>query len=168
MKEASPPVTPTRIPKSYIIILTVLLGIYVVNCFTTFRLGNDVLRYFVLKERLEHQPNLPDIEDNLPLGFPVTLVLLSKLNLCKSVFICFLNLIYLSGSLYFTDRIFRDKYQRWILAVLVLLNWSIIKNVITPLSDMQYMFFLRGAYISWVSTGTAGRCGIFCYLSYWP
>lgn len=111
MKGDFPSATNTRIPKGDIIILTILIVVYIVNCFTTFRLGNDVVRYFAIKELLENKGNIPDIEDNLPLGFPLTLVLLSKLHLCKSVFICLLNSVYLSGSIYFTRKIFRSNDQ---------------------------------------------------------
>lgn len=128
------------------LMLTALGGIYLVNCFTTFRLGNDVVRYFTIKEWLEGGGNVSYHKDNLPLGFPYTLVLLSKLHLCNAFFICLLNCVYLAGSIYFTCKIFRIKsYRVWSLIALVLLNWAVIKNVITPLSDIQYMFLSTGS-----------------------
>ena len=133
-------------PRNYsLFIIAVLIIIYLINCFTTFRLGNDVIRYFKIKEWLENGAVASKNQDNLPLGFPCMLVALSKFNLCKSVFICFINNFYLSGSLYFVMHLLNIKRQFPVLIIALLFNWAILKNVITPLSDAQYMFLSTGS-----------------------
>lgn len=127
-------------------ILLILSVAYMINSFTHFRLGNDVLRYIQLKEWLEtgKQPVM-DIGNNLPYGYPVFLLLLSKFSLCNSFFIVLANYLYLAGSLYFVSRIFQSSIKAWHLVALTLLNWSVVKCAVTPLSDIQYMFFSTGA-----------------------
>lgn len=126
-------------------ILLILSVAYMVNSFTPFRLGNDVLRYIQLKEWLETGKHpVMEMGNRLPYGYPVFLLLLSKLGLCKSFYIVLANYLYLAGSLYFVNSIFRNRVKAWHLVALTLLNWAIVKSAITPLSDIQYMFFSTG------------------------
>lgn len=126
-------------------ILLILSVAYMANSFTHFRLGNDVLRYIQLKEWLETGKHpVMEMGNHLPYGYPVFLLLLSKLGLCSSFYIVLANYLYLGGSLYFVNSIFRNRIKAWHLIALTLLNWAIVKSAITPLSDIQYMFFSTG------------------------
>jgi hypothetical protein len=120
-----------------------ILGIlFFLNCFTPLRLHYDMLRYFSIKDCIESKcPPGADPKDYLPLGYTALLLLLSKLGILKSFSIVFVNCLYLAGGLYFVRKIFRNIQSPFFLFILVLLNWTIIKFVLHPLSELQYMFF---------------------------
>jgi len=131
--------------KTPVVIIVILSGFYIANSFTPFRLGNDVLRYIQLKEWLELGTlAIPYAGNKLPYGYPLLLLLLSKFNVCNSFVIVLVNDLYLAGSLYFVSHLFKNQFKSWHLIALTLLTWTIIKNALTPLSDMQYMFFSTG------------------------
>jgi hypothetical protein len=69
------------------------------------------------------------------------LLLLSKLGILKSFSIVFVNCLYLFGGLFFVRKIFNPIRSPFFLFFLVLLNWTIIKFVTHPLSELQYLFF---------------------------
>lgn len=123
-------------------------GIYILgfffflNCFTPLRLHYDMLRYFAIKDCMESKcPPEADPNDYLPYGYTVLLLLLSKLGILKSFSVVFVNCLYLFGGLYFVRKIFSYIRTPYFLFFLVLLNWTIIKFVTHPLSELQYLFF---------------------------
>ena len=120
-----------------------ILGLlFFLNCFTPLRLHYDMLRYFSIKDCIESKcPPGADPKDYLPIGYTALLLLFSKLGILKSFSIVFVNCLYLGGGLYFVRKIFRDIRSPFFLFILVLLNWTIIKFVLHPLSELQYLFF---------------------------
>ena len=126
-----------------------VLGIlFFLNCFTPIRIHYDMLRYFAIKDCLEgHCPNGADRNDYLPFGYTALLLLLSKLGILKSFSIVFINCLYLVGGLYCVRRVFANIRSPYFLFLLVLMNWTIIKFVTHPLSELQYLFFsMAGIY----------------------
>jgi len=125
-----------------------LAVLFFLNCFTPLRLHYDMLRYFAIKDCIESKcPPDADPNDYLPYGYTALLLLFSKLGLLKSFPLVFANCIYLLGGLYFTRKIFNSIRIPFFLFSLVLLNWTIIKFVVHPLSELQYLFFsIAGLY----------------------
>jgi hypothetical protein len=120
----------------------ILAILFFLNCFTPLRLHYDMLRYFAIKDCIESKcPPEADPNDYLPYGYTVFLLLLSKLGFLKSFSIVFVNCIYLFGGLYYVRKIFSTIRSPFFLFFLVLLNWTIIKFVTHPLSELQYLFF---------------------------
>ncbi len=120
-----------------------VLGLlFFVNCFTPLRLHYDMLRYFAIKDCIESKcPPDADPGDYLPYGYTALLLILSKLGLLKSFFLVFINCLFLSGGLYFVRKTFGYIRSPYFLFFLVLMNWTIIKFVSHPLSEIQYLFF---------------------------
>ncbi len=119
-----------------------LAFLFFLNCFTPLRLHYDMLRYFAIKDCIESKcPPEADPHDYLPYGYTALLLLLSKLGLLRPFLIVFLNCIYLLGGLYFIRKIFASIRFPFFLFFIVLLNWTIIKFVTHPLSELQYLFF---------------------------
>lgn len=127
-------------------IIIALVLIYFINCFTPLRLTNDTVRYLRIKEWIEAGKPAGDAagKDFLPFGYVWFLMLLSKLHLAKSFFISLIHLLYLLGSLWFVTKIFGSRVKAWQLFALCMLNWAAMKFVITPLSEMQFLFFSMG------------------------
>ena len=120
-----------------------ILGIvFFLNCFTPLRLHYDMLRYFAIKDCIESKcPPGADPNDYLPYGYTALLLLLSKLGILRSFTIVFVNCLYLFGGLYFIRKVFGYIKSPFFFFFLVLLNWTIIKFVTHPLSELQYLFF---------------------------
>jgi hypothetical protein len=121
----------------------ILVVLYLLNCFTPLRMHVDMLRYFAIKDCLELgcPPESAAAKDYLPYGYTGLLFLLSKIGLLKSFVLVFLNCIFLFASLYLIAKIFGLIVRPLFFVMLVLLNWTIIKFVTHPLSEMQYLFF---------------------------
>jgi hypothetical protein len=120
----------------------ILSFLFFLNCFTPLRLHYDMLRYFAIKDCIESKcPLGADPNDYLPYGYTALLLLLSKLGLLKSFPIVFVNCLYLLGGLLLVKKIFSYIGSPYFIFFLVLLNWTIIKFVTHPLSEMQYLFF---------------------------
>jgi len=119
------------------------LGIlFFLNCFTPLRLHYDMLRYFAIKDCIESKcPPGADPNDYLPYGYTALLLVLSKLGILRSFTVVFVNCIFLYGGLYFVRKIFSYIKSPYFIFFLVLMNWTIIKFVTHPLSEMQYLFF---------------------------
>jgi len=119
------------------------LGIlFFLNCFTPLRLHYDMLRYFAIKDCIESKcPPGADPNDYLPYGYTALLLVLSKLGILRSFTVVFVNCIFLYGGLYFVRKIFNYIKSPYFIFFLVLMNWTIIKFVTHPLSEMQYLFF---------------------------
>jgi 4-amino-4-deoxy-L-arabinose transferase-like glycosyltransferase len=127
-------------------IVYLLCILFLLNCFTPLRLHYDMLRYFAIKDCIESNcPPGADPHDYLPYGYTALLLLLSKLGILRSFTIVFVNCLYLFGGLYFVRKIFSDIKSPFFLILLVLLNWTIIKFVTHPLSELQYLFFSLAA-----------------------
>ncbi len=120
-----------------------ILGlVFFLNCFTPLRIHYDMLRYFAIKDCIESKcPPEADPNDYLPFGYTALLLLLSKFGILRSFPIVFVNCLYLFGGLYFVRKIFSYIRFPFFLFFLVLLNWTIIKFVTHPLSELQYLFF---------------------------
>lgn len=120
-----------------------LVILYLLNCFTSLRLHVDMLRYFAIKDCIELgcPPDSVAAQDYLPFGYTALLLVLSKLGTLKSFTIVLINCIYLFGGLYLVRKMFESRVHPFFFMVLVLLNWTIIKFVTHPLSEMQYLFF---------------------------
>lgn len=120
-----------------------LAGVYLLNCISPLRLHVDTLRYFAIKDCLESgcPPDSVAAQDYLPYGYTALMLVLSKIGLLKSFVIILINCAYLFGSLYLINKIFKPHISPLIFAAGVLLNWTTIKFVTHPLSEMQYLFF---------------------------
>lgn len=120
-----------------------LAAIYLLNCVSHLRLHTDMLRYFAIKDCVELgcPPDSVAAKDYLPWGYTGLLLLLSKIGILKSSVLVFINCLYLFGGLLFVRKLCGFSLPSFIPAVLVLLNWTIIKFVTHPLSEMQYLFF---------------------------
>jgi hypothetical protein len=121
----------------------VLVGFYMLNLFTPLRLHVDTLRYFAIRECIEFgcPPESFAMKDYLPFGYTALLIGLSKIGILKSFAIVLFNCIFLFASLYFIAKLFQIDKNIWMFLVLVLLNWTTIKFVVHPLSEMQYLYF---------------------------
>jgi hypothetical protein len=123
--------------------------LFFLNCFTPLRLHYDMLRYFAIKDCIESKcPPGADPKDYMPYGYTALLLLLSRLGILKSFTLVFLNCLYLFGGLYFVRKIFISIKGPYFLFFLVLMNWTIIKFVTHPLSELQYLFFSLGSVYS--------------------
>lgn len=134
----------------------ILGGLYFINCFSPIRIHYDMLRYFAIKDCLEGNcPPGADRNDYLPFGYTALLLLMSKLGILKSYSIIFINCLYLLGGLFFVRKVFAYIRAPYFLFLLVLLNWTVIKFVTHPLSELQYLFFsLGGVYAFYRFTQT--------------
>ncbi len=120
-----------------------ILGVlFLINCLTPLRLHFDMLRYFSIKDCIESKcPPGAIPGDYLPYGYTVLLLLLSKFGILRSFSLVFINCLYLFGGLYFVRKIFFYIPSPFFLFFLVLMNWTIIKFTMQPLSELQYLFF---------------------------
>ncbi len=120
-----------------------LLGfVFLLNCFTPLRIHYDMLRYFSIKDCLEgHCPPYADRNDYLPFGYTALLLVLSKLGILRSFSIVLVNCFFLFGGMYCVRKVFDYLRSPYFFFFLVLLNWTVIKFVTHPLSEMQYLFF---------------------------
>jgi len=125
------------------IVTGILVGVYLLNCLTPLRLHVDMLRYYNIKECIEFgcPPDSEAAKDYLPYGYTVLLLLLSKLGILKSFTIVLINCIYLFAALYLLKKMFAATLQPFFFLIVVLLSWTIIKFVVHPLSELQYLFF---------------------------
>jgi hypothetical protein len=120
-----------------------ILGLlFFLNCFTPLRLHYDMLRYFAIKDCIESKcPPGADPNDYMPYGYTVLLLFFSKLGILRSFTLVCINCLYLFLGLYFVRKIFNYIRSPYFLFFLVLLNWTVIKFVTHPLSELQYLFF---------------------------
>ncbi|HEY0678687.1 MAG TPA: hypothetical protein VGD17_10400 [Chitinophagaceae bacterium] len=125
----------------------ILTAVYIINCFTPLRLTNDTVRYLNINTWLEDgKPHgAPASKDFLPYGYVWFLFVLSKLHIANSIFIGLFHFLYLMGSLWFIKKLFGNTINFIGLFILCLLSWATMKFVITPLSEMQFLFFSMGA-----------------------
>jgi hypothetical protein len=132
-----------RIVQLLKIVTAILVVLYLLNCFTPLRIHYDMLRYFAIKECIEDgcPPNSAAALDYLPFGYTGLLLLLSKLGILRSFFIVLVNCIYLFTALYMVRKMFASFLSPFFFYTLVLLNWTVIKYVAHPLSEIQYLFF---------------------------
>jgi hypothetical protein len=141
----SSPLAPGR--NRYDNLLRVLFGllaaVYLVNCLTPLRLCVDTIRYFGIKDCIEFgcDPNSDAAKDYMPYGYTMLLILLSKLGILRSFSIVLINCAYLFGGILLASKMSGPATRKWAVPVLILLNWTIIKFVTHPLSEMQYLFF---------------------------
>lgn len=130
--------------KFWKVALVLLIVAYLCNFFTPLRLTNDTIRYFRLMEVQLGTWPAPHFKDFLPFGYIWTLLVLAKAGILNSFSIALLNGFMLAGSLYFLRKLFiAQKHFLWMI-VLLMLNWNTIKFTLTPLSEMQFLFFSSG------------------------
>jgi len=119
--------------------------LYLLNCFTPLRMHYDMIRYFGIEECIlmgkDCPPDSAAAQDYLPYGYTALLIVLSKLGILKSFTIVLVNCIYLFTGLYFIKRIFAASLRPSIFFALVLLNWTVMKFTVHPLSEIQFFFF---------------------------
>jgi len=134
------------------IIILLLLVCYLVNCFSPLRLEYDSIRYFSLKDCLDHAcpAGFKAAEDPHPYGYVMVLWGLDRLGLLHPFVIAFVNVVYLAGALFFCGKIFQGVKKglsgrdlEWGV-ILLLLSYPVVKFSIYPLSEMQYLFFSFG------------------------
>lgn len=132
--------------KAALIFTGIVATLYLANCFTHFRLTNDTLRYFTLTETLAgvRAPDPSTQKEFLPYGYVFFLLILYKLKILCSFSICICQLAFLVGSLYFVRNLF-PAVKVIPLILFMVLNWSTLRYVITPLSEMQFLFFSTGS-----------------------
>src|SRR5450432_4560443 len=130
----------------------ILAIFFFLNCFTPLRLHYDMLRYFAIKDCIESKcPPGADPIDYLPYGYTALLLLFSKMGILRSFSLVFINCLYLFGGLFFVRKIFNHIRSPYFLFFLVLMNWTIIKFVTHPLSELQYLFFsMAGIYAFYI------------------
>ncbi len=138
-----PQLAPTRNDLILKWITGLLAIVYLVNCFTPLRLNVDTVRYFGIKECIEFgcPPDSDAAKDYFPYGYTALLLIFSKLHILRSFTLVLINCVYLFGALCLIKKIFGAALRTWLFAAVVLLNWTMIKFVTHPLSEMQYLFF---------------------------
>jgi hypothetical protein len=121
----------------------VLAAVYLVNCLTPIRLHVDMVRYFLIKDCIEYgcPPDSDAAKDYMPYGYTALLLLLSKLRLLHSFVLVLINILYLAGGLWMVKKLFGETIRPYVMLFIVLLNWTVIKYVTHPMSEMQYVFF---------------------------
>lgn len=117
--------------------------VYLAGCFTPLHIHFDSIRYYNIKDCIEYgcTPGSFAATDYLPYGYTGLLITLSKLGVLNSFSIVFVNCLFVFAGLYFVYKIFAGSVHPFVFAVLALFNWTIIKFVTHPLSEMQYIFF---------------------------
>lgn len=117
--------------------------IYLASCFTPLHLHFDSIRYYNIKDCIQHgcDPNSEVAKDYLPYGYTGLLIALSKLGINNAFTIVFVNCLYLFAAIYFVKKIFGQLVHPGFFVAIVLFNWTIIKFAMHPLSEMQYLFF---------------------------
>lgn len=157
--------------KFWKVALVLLVVVYLCNFFTPLRLTNDTIRYFrLVEEQLGTWP-APHFQDFLPFGYVWTLFGLAKAGILNSFTIAALNGLMLAGSLYFLKKLFSTQRHFIWMVVLLFLNWNTIKFTLTPLSEMQFLFFSSGCLYFYSAFGEAHKFRhllfsiIFCALA---
>jgi hypothetical protein len=143
---SNPATSPPKDPIRVYILLAILAAVYLLNFVTPLRLTADGLRYFRMEEWMEggFASSSQAARDYLPYGYGLVLWLLAKLHLYHTFTLVCLNALYLTGALWFVLKIMDLVPRPGYMLILVLLNWLTIKFVLTPLSEMQYLFFSSG------------------------
>lgn len=120
-----------------------MAAVYLVSCFTPLHIHFDSIRYYNIKDCIEYgcAPGSFASTDYLPYGYTALLITLSKLGILNSFSIVFVNCLYVFAGLYFVYKIFAGQVHPFVFAVIALFNWTLIKFVAHPLSEMQYVFF---------------------------
>ena len=129
------------------VITAIIVLFYLINCCTPLRLHVDMLRYFAIKDCIELgcPADSDAAKDYMPIGYTALLLALSKLGILKSYSIVLINCLYLAGGLWLIIKMFKSSIHPFFFLIIVLLNWTTIKFVTHPLSEMQYLFFSTGS-----------------------
>lgn len=158
------------------ILIPVLVVVYIANTFTPLRLHVDTVRYYAIKDCIEF--GCPEdsfaASDYLPYGYTALLIILSKLNLLSAFSVVLINILYLGASIFILYRLFQGYRHFWVFVALLLLQWTTIKFVAHPLSEMQYLLFSCGS-LYFFNRFTAGKrflhlglaflCGALAFLT---
>lgn len=125
------------------LLFAVITLAFLANCFTPLHIHFDSVRYFNIKDCIEFgcAPDSFAATDYLPYGYTALLITLSKLGILNAFFIAFVNCLFLFAGVYFVQKIFKGLVHPYLLFVVVLFNWTVIKFAAHPLSEMQYIFF---------------------------
>jgi len=143
-------------------LLLSIAAFYLLSCFAPLRLEYDSIHYFSLKECLDNAcpPGFQAAKDPHPLGYPVLLLILSRLGLLHSFVIAGINALFMAGSLFFVRGSFPSSLRSFLFFPMVCLHWTFIKFFAYPLSEMQYLFFSTGClycFRRWVEGAAPGR-----------
>jgi len=150
-----------------------MAAVDIAGCFTPLHLYYDTIRYFNIKDCIEHgcAPGSAAAGDFLPYGYPILLTALSRLGILQSFAIVLINCLYAFAGLYLLKKIFREHISPVLFGFLVLFNWTWIIIVTCPLSEMQY-FFLSSAslyyfftYIRKKTYGSLALSAVCCILA---
>lgn len=130
-----------RFTIKYISLIFIL--IYLINCLTPLRLHVDTIRYFAIKDCIEIgcPPDSFGANDYLPYGYTGLLLALSKANILNSFTIVLINCICLFISIYLIKRLFGKSLNFYLFLLLLLLNWTVLKFTVHPLSELLYLLF---------------------------
>ncbi|MBO9563150.1 MAG: hypothetical protein J7621_10265 [Niastella sp.] len=147
--------------------------VYLVSCFTPLHIHFDSIRYYNIKDCIEYgcPPDSFAATDYLPYGYTGLLITLSKLGVLNAFSITFVNCLFVFAGLFFVYKIFVGKVHPFLFAVLALFNWTVIKFVTHPLSEMQYIFFSSASlycfylYTQKKSYLHLGLAFVFCLLT---
>jgi hypothetical protein len=149
-------------PEGQRFLLLSFAAFYLLNCFAPLRLEYDSIHYFSLKECLENAcpPGFQAAKDPHPPGYPILLLILSRLGLLHSFVIAGINALFLTGSLFFVRGSFPSSLRSFLFFPMVCLHWTFIKFFAYPLSEMQYLFFSTGClycFRRWVQVAPKKR-----------
>jgi len=108
-------------PETQRFLLLSFAAFYLLSCFAPLRLEYDSIHYFSLKECLENAcpPGFQAAKDPHPLGYPVLLLILSRLGLLHSFVIAGTNALFLTGSLFFVRGSFPPSLRSFLFFPLV-------------------------------------------------
>lgn len=125
-------------------------AILLASCFTPLHIHFDSIRYYNIKDCIQHgcDPNSEVAKDYLPYGYTGLLMTLSTLGINNAFTIVFVNCLYLFAALYFVKKIFGTLVNPAMFVAIALFNWTIIKFAMHPLSEMQYLFFSSASLYS--------------------
>jgi len=147
-------------------VILMMAGVYIAGCFTPLHLYYDTIRYFNIKDCIEHAcpPDASAASDFLPYGYPVLLAGLSGLGILQPFTIVLINCLYAFAGLYLLKKIFGQHVSTLWFIVIVLFNWTWIMIVTCPLSEMQY-FFLSSASLYCFFIYTRNKNYAYLFLS---
>jgi len=141
--KTSPYFTAARLRLYSYILLVFIVLIYLANAFAPLHLHVDSIRYYNIKDCLEFgcNPNSFAGTDYLPYGYTALLITLSKLGVLSAVSIVLINCFFLFTGMYFLQKLLKPFVSTFLVLLITLFNWTVIKFCAHPLSEMQYIFF---------------------------
>ncbi len=117
--------------------------VYLLRAVLPLHLHFDRIRYYNIKDCLEFgcDPNSFAATELPPFGYTGLLIVLSSWVSSIRFSIVFVNCLYILLVFTWCIKIFASQLNPFVFGVLALFNWTLIKFVAHPLSEMQYIFF---------------------------